>query len=272
MISAVLISTLVLAGLLITQADHETTIPTTPLTRVIHVRSTTLTSEATAISPESGSNTLLVSEGERDEPAEGPAAFDVFDDGSLLIADPLRKRLAVFSSSGEYKRELQIGFAADDVTIRPGGVIQVREASTGEMHFFDQEGKPSSQEGAAQPPSGESKLLTDKSATVALDGGQSKLQVKFEKPGLKLLSIQSLGRDLEGNAYVALEATAGGEAVDVSKYVRKYSGEGKLVAEIGDIPLDYFISPVDELRIRKGTVYQLRSTASEIQINEWDVK
>src|SRR5262249_52353538 len=216
------------------------------------------TSEATAISPESGSNTLLVSEGASDEPAEGPAAFDVFDDGSLLIADPLRKRLAVFSSSGEYQRELQIGFAADDVTIRPGGVIQVREASTGEMHFIDQDGKPRSQEGAAQQPPAESKLLTDKSAAVALDGGQGMLQVKFEKPGLKLLSIQSLGRDPEGNTYVALEGTAGGAEGGGRKKEREESGAGQVDTEIGEIPLDYFCSAIHEIRIRKSTGYKLR--------------
>jgi hypothetical protein len=244
-------------------------VQTIPLARVIHIKLTP--ASETALNDAKPGDTLLVSAGGTDELAEGPAAFDVFDDGSILIADPLRKRLAVFSARGTYRRELNIGFAADDVTILPDGLIEVHEASSGESYLVDGEGNARRQEKSTQPPAAEATLLTDNSGTVARPSG-GPLQVKFNNRGLRLLSIQSLATDPQGNSFVALEATAGGEAVDVSKYVQKYAADGKLIAEVVKIPLDYYVNPVNELRVRKGTLYQLRTTASEIEINEWDVK
>jgi hypothetical protein len=250
------------------QGNHEAGVATVPLARVVHIRLTTA-SDAT-LNDAKSSDTLLVTEGGTDELAEGPAAFDVFDDGSLLIADPLRKRLAVFSARGVYQRELKIGFAADDVTVTPGGLIQARDATSDEIHVFDREGNPRPQEKAAQPETGAAQLLKDNTGTVTQPSGGA-LRVKFDKSDLRLLSIQSLATDAEGSAFVALEATAGGEDVDVSKYVQKYAANGKLVSEVVNLPLDYYVYPVNELRVRKRTLYQLRTTPSEIQINEWDV-
>ena len=102
-------------------------------------------------------------------------------------------------------------------------------------------------------------------------GTKGSLDVRFDKPGMRLLSIESLGTDSQGNTYVALEATTGGEQVNVCKYVRKYSVDGKVISEISDIPLDYYVGPVNELRVRKGVLYQMRTTPSELQMNEWDV-
>ncbi len=164
-------------------------------------------------------------------------------------------------------RELKIGFAADSLTITPGGSIQVREANTGAMHFFDREGRPGKTEEAASQ-AGEAHLLNEQTGTIARPEGSVK--IAFEKPGLRLISIESLAVD-QGNLYVALEAAANGEKVDVNKYVRKYSAEGKMISEIPDLPLDYYVSPVNELRIRKGVLYQLMTTRTEVQINEWDV-
>ena len=265
LVSGILIGTLSLTHLLIGQAGPETSARTIPLSKTVRI-------PLTIVSPDAppGSNTLLVSDAGTDELPDGPSAFDVFEDGSLLIADPLNNRLALFSSSGDYQKEFKIGFAADDVTIMPGGLILVREASTGDNHLIDREGKSRPQEGTALPPPAEAKLLTEKTGTVTRPSG-GLLQVRFDKPGLRLLSIQALATDQEGNTFVALEATSGGEIVDVSKYVQKYAASGKLVSEVANIPLDYYVSPVDELKVRKGVLYQLRSTASEIQINEWEV-
>jgi hypothetical protein len=265
LVSGIVIVTLSLTHLLLGQIHPETIVRTIPLSRTVRIPLATTSSAAGQ-----GSKTLLVSEAGTDELPEGPAAFDVFDDGSLLIADPLSNRLAVFSSRGEYQKEFKIGFAADDVTIMPGGLILVREASTGDNHLIDREGKPRQGE-TTPPPEAEAKLLTDKTGTVMRASG-GLLQVTFDKPGLRLLSIQALATDQEGNTFVALEATPGGEIVDVSKYVQEYAASGKLVSEVADIPLDYYVIPVDELKVRKGVLYQLRSTASEIQINEWEVK
>jgi hypothetical protein len=244
-------------------------------TRVIHIPFTTLGPKTGVGARQGPIDTLLVSPGGPDEPAEGASTFDVFEDGSFLIADPLRQRLAIFDSRGKFLRESKVGFAVDSLTITTDGLIQVRQANTGEMYLLDSQGRPRPAERVFEPQVGEARLVDGKSATVQLltpDGGHGKLlQVKFEKSGLRLLSIESLATDRAGNTYVALEAAASGGQIDVSKYVRKYSADGKLISEISDIPLGYYISPVNELRIRKGILYQMMTTSSEIQMNEWDM-
>lgn len=258
----------------LTQSEPQSTVRTIMRGRVIHIPFATLGSKTGVGASQGPIDTLLVSPGGPDEQPEGANTFDVFEDGSFLIADPLRQRLAIFDSRGKFLRELKVGFAVDSLTITTNGLIQVRQANTGEMYLLDSQGRPRPEEGAVQPQVGEARLLNGKSATVQLltpDGGHGKLlQIKFEKSGLQLLSIESLATDHAGNTYVALEAAASGEQLDVSKYVRKYSPDGKPISEVS-IPLGYYISPVTELRIRKGILYQMMTTSSEIQMNEWDM-
>src|SRR5262249_8561354 len=218
-------------------------------------------------------DTLLVSEGGSDELPEGPAGFDVFEDGSFLIADPLRQSLAVFDPKGKFLRALNIGFAADDVTITGHDSIQVRQANTGDVYAVDRAGRPSRKERGQEPETRKAHLLSGTSGEVEKrTPGGVPVKITFNKPGLRLLSIESLATDDEGNTYVALEATASGPVVDVRKYIRKCSADGKPVYEISDIPLDYYVRPVDEFRLRKGILYHMAPARSELQINEWDMK
>ncbi|HEY6292216.1 MAG TPA: hypothetical protein VI455_11760 [Terriglobia bacterium] len=245
------------------------------LTRVVRIPVVVLNAQGTATRAGAQDvRTLMFSPGAVDELPEGPDGFDVLDDGNLLITDPLRDRVAVFDAEGAFRQEWKIGFAADGVTVLPSGVVLVREANSGQLHAFDQEGNPRSSEGATLPEREEARLLSATSGLVmrpGAGGGQGRpINIQFDKPGSRLLSLESLGTDREGNTYVALEATGGGEAVDVNKYVRRYAADGKLAAEIGDIPLDYYVRPVDELRVHKGIVYQLMTTSSEVHINVWD--
>jgi hypothetical protein len=255
------------------QSPPESSVRRIVRTRVIHIPLTTLGTEKGGPARPLPIDTLLVSAGGQDELPAGPSAFDVFDDDSFLIADPLRQRLAVFDAKGKFLRELKVGFAVDSVTITANGSIQVRQANTGDTYLLDSEGRPRPAAGV-QRQVGEARLVNGQSATVQQltpDGVHGKLlQIRFEKSGLRLVSVENLAADHNGNTYVALEATPGGEQIDVRKYVRKYSPDGKLISEISDIPLDYFISPVNELRVRKGILYQMMTTSSEIQINEWD--
>ena len=256
------------------QADSSTEVRSIVRARVVHIPFATLTPKQGGSTASKPVNTLTVSAGGADEPPEGPAAFDVFDDGSLLIADPLRKRLVIFDARGKFLAELKIGFAADSLEITLSGLIQARQASTGDIHIFDRAGHSRPTGEVKSPQTSEARLLNDRSGTVTqpIPGGtKGPLDVRFDKPGLRLVSIESLGTDNRGNTYVALEATAGGEQVDVSKYVRKYSASGKVISEISDIPLDYYVGPVNELRVRKGVLYQMITTPSELQMNEWDV-
>lgn len=243
-----------------------------PLTRVVHIPVATVRAQGTAGTSLRDSN-LVISPGAPDELPEGPEGFDVFDDRTLLIADPLRDRLAEFDSKGVFKQEWRIGFAADSVTVTSTGLVLVREASTGALHAFDREGHPRTTE-PAQLPEADHAVLQGLNRGIVVRSkapdSAGALEVRFERPGFRLLSLESLITDENGNTYVALETTAGGESVDVKKIVRRYDAKGQLVAEISDMNVDYYVRPVDELRVHRGLVYQLMSSASEVLINIWD--
>jgi|SRR5580704_4252650 hypothetical protein len=250
---------------------------TIALTRVIRIPVSALSVQESAELQDGDSANLAAWPGAADEPPEGPNGFDVLDDGSFLISDPLRSRIAVFDSQGKFRGAWKIAFAADSITVIPKGLVLVHEASTGQLHVFDSQGQPHPNEGAALPEPAPARVLDSKSGTVSRlatgDAHGGPLDVRFDIPGLTLLSLQTLATDHEGNTYIALETTAGGEATDainLKKYVRRYAASGKLVCEITDIPLDYYIAPVDELRVHKGIVYQLMTTSSEVRINVWD--
>ena len=205
---------------------------------------------------------------------EGPAGFDVFADGNLLIADPLHKRLAVFSPEGRFLRELKVGIAVNNLTILANETIRVHEASTEDIYIFDFKGQPARSTAEPEPVGPgdeETHVFSGNSGSVPGPQGGRALKVEFSRPGMRLLSLERLTTDSAGNSYVALEAGKSGETIDVSKFVRKYSATGKLVSEVSDIPLDYYVTPINELRVRKGVLYQLRTTRSEVQVNEWDM-
>ena len=250
---------------------------TIPLTRVIKIPIVTLSGEDTRKAGNSDAANLLVSTGAADELPEGPASFDAFDDGSLLIADPLRSRLVLFDSQGNFRRAWHIGFSADSIKVSPDGFILAREANTGELHVFDREGRPQPVKKAVLPEPAKAQVFTGQNRGTVLPnvGGtdRSPLTIQFEKPGLTLLSLESLTTDVKGDTYVALESTPASpvsEEVNVNKYVRRYSASGQLLCEISDIPLDYYVPPIDELRVHKGVVFQLQTVVSEVRINEWD--
>jgi len=268
----VLLGGLLLVRPLTLQPRPEPVAHTIERTRNVRIPSTTLGSE-TGVHDSRRADTVLVSGGGADELPEGPAGFDVFDDGSFLIADPLRKRLAVFSPEGKFVRELKVGIAVDNLAITPNGSIRVREASTEDIYFFDYEGLPkkAAAERETAEPREEARLFSGNSGIVTGQQGGGVVKVEFNRPGLRLLSLERLTTDSAGNSYVALEAGKNGETIDVSKFVRKYSATGNLVSEVSDIPLDYYVTPVNELRVRKGVLYQLRTTRSDVQVNVWDM-
>jgi hypothetical protein len=250
----------------------EPSVRNVAVTRVVHIPVTVGGPQGNPEPAGRVETSLLISPGASDELPEGPEGFDLLNDGTLLIADPLRNRLAAFDSQGAFRQEWRIGFAADSVAATPGGLIFVREASTGTLHAFDGSGRQRPAEAVPSPPQArEARLLTPYHGIVLRSPpGRAPLDVTFDRPGFRLLSLEDLGSDEAGDSYVALEATAGGEAVEVSKIVRRYNSQGQLVAEITDMRVDYYVPPVDEIRVHQGFVYQLMSTESEIAINVWD--
>jgi len=241
------------------------------MTRVVRIPATNDIAQSASAQSEMGK--LVVTLGSADELPEGPDGFDVTANGAYLITDPLRKRIAVFDGNGAYRSEWQIGFAADSVTILSDNLVQVREAKTGELHLFNLEGKPASGNTTTAEP-GEARLTAPNTAIVtwaAATGRQgAPLEIDFDKAGLKMLSVQPIAMESSGIGYVAIESTAGGDSVDLKKTVRRYGADGKVIAETTELPLDYFVRPTDEIRVRKGVVYQLMTTMSEVRINVWN--
>src|SRR5215475_15956307 len=84
----------------VVQLQAQSSTPTIALSRVLRIPLTALGAGGPT---HAGPANLTVSKGAKDEPPEGPDGFDVFDDGSLLITDPLRKRLALFDSSSKFR-------------------------------------------------------------------------------------------------------------------------------------------------------------------------
>src|SRR5438105_954585 len=172
---------------------------------------------------------LTVSLGSPDELPEGPDGFDVTSDGNFLITDPLRKRIAVFDGNGGYRLEWQVGFAADSVTVLAGNLLQVREARTGGLHLFDMQGNPAAGSPSQDEPA-EARLTGPGAGVVVWRAASGRpdgpVEVTFEKPGSRLLSLQAITMDSSGDTYVALESTRGSHAVDLNKIVRRYSANG----------------------------------------------
>jgi hypothetical protein len=251
---------------------------TIPLTRTVRIPVSMLAAQDTSKSPSAAPNNLLLSPGAEDELPEGADGFDVLDDGSLLITDPLQSRIVSFTPDGKFLKAWNIGFAADSLTVMANGMVLVREASTGRLHAFDREGQARNTGEATLPARAEAQVQSGKNRgevnRAAPDGAHaSPLEIQFDKPSLALVSLESLGTDKKGDTYVALETTASGgspDAINLNKYVRRYSSDGKLLCEIADIPLDYYVAPVDELRVHNGLIYQLQTTKSEVRVNVWD--
>ena len=249
------------------------------ITRTLTIPLTTQRAGSRASSGTAGRSTALtVSPGAADEQPEGPTGFDVFDDGDVLIADPLQKRLVLYDSKGAFQRSWEIGFAADSVRINSDGTVVVREETTGRLRTVDREGK-SRAGGTTLPQLPKAQLQSGgRVGQIVIGPGQASgirsFTVYYEQPGAALLSLESIAMDPDRGYFVALEASAsgggGGDAINVNKFVRRYSPQGNLLCETSSVPLDYYVMPVDELRVRKGVVYQLMTTRNEVQIHAWD--
>lgn len=226
---------------------------------------------------------LTMTEGGDDEPPEGPTTFDVLPDGGFVIADPLRQRIAFYDAAGKFRFDLLIYFSAERLRVLPNNALSIVRYQTGERYIFEAD---------SAGHYGAPRLATDRDPDLdAADGGVARLEsgnqamvssqpapgsetapvaVRFEAVGEDMVSVRRLGSDARQRTYVAMEAAFPGQRVDVRKIVRKYAGQGENLVEIVDIPLDYFVHPVDEFRIRDGVLYQLMPKSSEVRINIWD--
>jgi hypothetical protein len=216
---------------------------------------------------------LAIWPGATDEPPEGPSGFDVFDDGNVVITDPLLQRLVLYDASGKFQRAWAIGFPADSVKVTSAGMMLVHQVNTGEIHVFDREGKLQTGSVSTEVMAPQARVTSGTSGMILGAGSDKRsLPVHYEEQGSSLLSLESVADDRDRGSFVALETSVpeNNDAINVRKLVRRYSVTGVLLSESSPLPLDYYIQPVDEIRVRKGVIYQLMTTPTEVRINEWD--
>jgi len=101
-----------------------------------------------------------------------------------------------------------------------------------------------------------------------------KVSVVYDQPRSTLVSIQPIAVDPNLGTFVALETTdaeSTSDSIDVHELVRRYSPSGEFISETAWLPLDYYVPPLDELRVHNGVLYQLETTRTEVYINQWDL-
>ena len=244
-----------------------------PLTRTIRIPVAQITKADQGLP--SASPTLGIWPGATDELAEGPNGFDVLRDGSLVISDPLLHRAAVFNASGAFTKAWPMDFAPDSITVTSDDLVLIRDAGTGDVHVFSRDGTPRAGPTPKPPPLPETTVARGQNTGTVSMGptSGSSFSVRLNSPGIMLLSLQPIAADPALGIFVALETTApeaGADTINVRKIVRRYSPTGALLAETMPLPLDYFVPPVNELRVRNGVVYQLLTLRNQVVVNEWD--
>ena len=270
----------ILIGILLIQLccnNSKQDIPIISKSRTVRVPVRMLSS----ITPESmleDPGALTISAGGEDELPQGPQSFDVFNDGSFVITDPLQRRIVFYDSLGQYLEAWQIGFPANHIIVREDAFLEATKATSGDTFLIDDNGQihPANMRTRSQvskPNRGEAKRLGLNRGVIFRPRTRGKeqgtLEINFKSDSTQMIALLDLGIDRQGNTYVALETTHGKESIDIIKYIRKYSSWGKIIFQINDISLDYFIHPEDEFRIKNGRIYQMQPAQSELLINVW---
>ena len=261
--------------------------PSSPVkaTAVSLTRSVTIPARVVAdpaVAP-SNSAVLTISEGGDDEPPEGPTSFDLMSDGGFAVTDPLRHRIVFYDAAGKFRFDLLIHIAAERLRVLPNNALSIVRYATGERYISEADSAGNygalrlATERDPDLDAADAGVVTLLSGSQATVGGQSSpvsevptVNVRFSALGENMVSVRRLGTDVRRRTFVAMETAFAGQRVDVREIVRTYGGNGENLSEIGDIPLDYLVHPVDAFRIRDGVLYQLMPKASEVRINIWD--
>jgi hypothetical protein len=258
--------------------DQRRPILTFPLSRVVKIPTGLFTADTSRSALRQNPALLAMTGGAEDELPQGPEGFEVLDDGSFAITDPLQQRLAFYDSLGVFREAWPIGFAANSVALLDDGTLEVRKANSNDSYHLDSSRQPRLVAAAGgrgeETAAAEVRLLDGKHAVISASRTRgeaaSSLKVDFESDSTRMISLQKLDSDPQGFVYVAIETAASTEFVEVNKIVRKYAADGSLIGQIIDIPLDYEVYPTHEFRVRNGRVYHLLPKQGEVTIRMWN--
>jgi sugar lactone lactonase YvrE len=82
---------------------------------------------------------------ENGKPPVGPESFTIMKDGSILVADVLNQRIAVYSSKGTYLRTIRLpGIALGDVMADAQGRVYAYDQDRHALYQYDAQGTPQS--------------------------------------------------------------------------------------------------------------------------------
>lgn len=115
--------------------------------------------------------------------------------------------LRAFDLNGKFLRSWQVGIAADRVKQIGNDLFLICQASTGEMHAFDSDGRERLGQKISLPRNTEVQLKGPNRMTVhrpaAGDFRGGRLAIQFEKPQSQLICLEGLDTEASGNSYVA---------------------------------------------------------------------
>jgi hypothetical protein len=250
-----------------------------PVTRTISLHAQQLRDPAQA----ADKTALTLSSAAADEPAEGPTGFDVMPDGGFLVTDPLRRRLVSYDAQGNFRWDLPVQYAAETVRLLNDGDLETVDLADSKsyLHVRDARGnfgapqaEPAGQLSAGQVDAGVARLINAAHGSISDPPGSaqagSPIEVFFEAPARHMVSLRRLGKDAQGNSYVAVESASGSDTIDIQTNIRKYAPNGREIAEVQGILADAIVHPVEEFRERGGLLYQMVPYASEVRILVWD--
>jgi hypothetical protein len=215
-------------------------------------------------------NKLTYNNGADDEPPEGPTSFEALEDGTIAIADPMQRRVVFFNEDGGVVRQLRLSFPPGRLSKQTGGDLFVRNPLDGTWHAANQEARQVAEPRPALPTA----RLTGLNRAFVLPPGAPESQgipIAWESSVTRLLSVEPLERESDGTFYVALEAAAG-DLDGLQKVIRKCARDGRVLAEVRGVPIDYYATPLDEFRVRFGVLYQLEPLRDDVRINVWDLR
>jgi hypothetical protein len=223
----------------------------------------------TGMVPDSKARSLAVRKGGEDELPSGPRSFDVLRNGTLLINDPLRSRLAIFRGS-EFAGGQLIPFPADRINVTPDGQLLLSSLLSPKTQAIGLELSGADRQYIVRrDTSGQSKLVGPSEGEIqGLSRNRSVLHVSAESGGKPLLSLRRLPSD-DDFVYVLLQFEQSWSPIKISKAIRKYSLD-KPVCEFQAQVGPQYIPPLDEFRVAGGIVYQMFTSANKVSFYSWD--